>query len=185
MKVLSIVVTYYPDISLLKENIGILLRYVDHILVWENMPKIDAVNYRVVDSPKIEFVGSGDNVGISRALNFAWKYAKEYGYEVPALHDYEKYNYTDDRNDGLRKWYIDYMNKAIKDSDGEFIGLPADIYSFKPIKTTDFIYSMKVDKLDEPKNVKQVIECIVYKTKRLFQAKNKDYNIVQTKGVSE
>lgn len=81
MKVLSIVVTYYPDISLLKENIGILLRYVDHILVWENMPKIDAVNYRVVDSPKIEFVGSGDNVGISRALNFAWKYAKEYGYD--------------------------------------------------------------------------------------------------------
>ncbi len=79
----------------------------------------------------------------------------------------------------------DYMNKAIKDSDGEFIGLPADIYSFKPIKTTDFIYSMKVDKLDEPKNIKQVIECIVYKTKRLFQAKNKDYNIVKTKGVSE
>ena len=126
-----------------------------------------------------------EEVFIHEFLHTLERNAKEYGYEVPALHDYEKYNYTDDRNDGLRKWYIDYMNKAIKDSDGEFIGLPADIYSFKPIKTTDFIYSMKVDKLDEPKNIKQVIECIVYKTKRLFQAKNKDYNIVQTKGVSE
>ena len=65
----------------MKENIGILLRYVDHILVWENMPKTDAVRYKVVDSPKIEYVGCGDNVGISRALNFAWEYANDNDYD--------------------------------------------------------------------------------------------------------
>ena len=29
------------------------------------------------------------------------------------------------------------------------------------------------------------IECIVQKTKKIFEKSNKDYNIVQTKGVSE
>ena len=45
------------------------------------MPKTDAVRYKVVDSPKIEYVGCGDNVGISRALNFAWEYANDNDYD--------------------------------------------------------------------------------------------------------
>ena len=126
-----------------------------------------------------------EEVFVHEFLHTLERNAKEYGYEVPALHDYEKYNYTDDRNDGLRKWYIDYMNGRIRDSSGNYIGLPEEIYTFKPVKTSDFTYSMKLEKLDEPKNIKQMVDSIIYKIKRLFQIKNKDYNIVQTKGVSE
>lgn len=126
-----------------------------------------------------------EEVFVHEFLHTLERNAKEYGYEVPALHDYEKYNYTDDRNDGLRKWYIDYMNGRIRDSSGNYIGLPEEIYTFKPVKTSDFTYSMKLEKLDEPKNIKQMVDSIIYKIKRLFQIKNKDYNNVQTKGVSE
>lgn len=126
-----------------------------------------------------------EEVFVHEFLHTLERNAKEYGYEVPALHDYEKYNYTDDKNDGLRKWYIDYMNGRIRDSSGNYIGLPEEIYTFKPVKTIDFTYSMKLEKLDEPKNIKQMVDSIIYKIKRLFQIKNKDYNIVQTKGVSE
>lgn len=81
MKVLAIVVSYYPDIALLQKNISILLQHVDHILVWENMVKQEAVKYRVVDSSKIEYVGVEQNVGISKALNYAWNYAQENEYD--------------------------------------------------------------------------------------------------------
>ena len=126
-----------------------------------------------------------EEVFVHEFLHTLERNARENGYEVPNLHDYNVYNYVDDRNDGLRKWYIDYMNKNIKNYSGDYIGLPKEIYTIKPVKSTDFTYSLKLDKLEEPKNIKQAINSIIYQMKRLFKEKNKDYNIVQTKGVSE
>ena len=77
------------------------------------------------------------------------------------------------------------MNRKVKDKNGNYIGLPEKIYSLKPAKTSDFTYSNKLNKLDEPKNIVEIIECIVQKTKKIFEKSNKDYDIVQTKGVSE
>ena len=74
---------------------------------------------------------------------------------------------------------------TVKYKNGNYIGLPEKIYSLKPAKTSDFTYSNKLNKLDEPKNIVEIIECIVQKTKKIFEKSNKDYNIVQTKGVSE
>ena len=56
-------------------------------------------------------------------MNFTYteRNSSEYGYEVPVLHDYQKYSYTDDKRDGLRKWYIDYMNRKVKDKNGNYI----------------------------------------------------------------
>ena len=54
----------------------------------------------------------------------------EYGYEVPALHDYQKYGYKDEYLIGERTWYDDYMNKKVKDKEGNLIGLPrTNIYT--------------------------------------------------------
>ena len=63
--------------------------------------------------------------------------AEEYGYTIPALHDYEKYGYKNEKLYGQEKWYKDYMNKNIETSNGK-IGLPEEIYSLKPAKTSDF-----------------------------------------------
>ena len=126
-----------------------------------------------------------EEVFLHEFLHTLERNSNEYGYEVPVLHDYQKYSYTDDKRDGLRKWYIDYMNRKVKYKNGNYIGLPEKIYSLKPAKTSDFTYSNKLNKLDEPKNIVEIIECIVQKTKKIFEKSNKDYNIVQTKGVSE
>ena len=98
-----------------------------------------------------------EEVFVHEFLHTLERNARENGYEVPNLHDYNVYNYVDDRNDGLRKWYIDYMNKNIKNYSGDYIGLPKEIYTIKPVKSTDFTYSLKLDKLEEPKNIKQAI----------------------------
>ena len=55
----------------------------------------------------------------------------------------------------------------------------------KPAKSTDFIYSNQLNKLDEPKNIIEGINSVIYKIKRLFVTKTSDFNIVTSEGVSE
>lgn len=63
--------------------------------------------------------------------------AIEYGYTIPALHDYEKYGYKIEKYVGQKKWYEDYMNSNIN-SNGNTIGLPNEVYTLKPAKQSDF-----------------------------------------------
>lgn len=125
-----------------------------------------------------------EEVFLHEFLHTLERNAKEYGYTVPALHDYEEYNYTNDRYDGLRKWYIAYMNGTIQTDEG-YIGLPSEIYTLKPAKSTDFVYSNKLNKLDEPKNIIEGINSVIYKIKRLFVTKTSDFNVVTSEGASE
>ncbi len=78
--------------------------------------------------------------------------SEEYGYEIPALHDYEKYGYKNKNLIGLKDWYKDYMNKNIKTSNG-YIGLPQEVYALKPAKSSDFKYSYSIDEFYEPQNI--------------------------------
>lgn len=79
--VLVVVVTYYPEQNLLKSNINAYLPYVDKIIIWENTPSKDARNYRYFQNDKIEYQTTGENIGISVALNRVLRYAKENEYE--------------------------------------------------------------------------------------------------------
>ena len=79
--------------------------------------------------------------------------AGEYGYEIPALHDYEKYGYENEALTGQKQWYTDYMNKEIQTTNGN-IGLPPEIYTLKPAKNSDFNYSYEIqDVFKEPENI--------------------------------
>lgn len=108
-----------------------------------------------------------EEVFLHEFLHTLERNSAEYGYAVPALHDYKKYGYAEDSVDGLRKWYEDYMNKKIMNN-GKYEGLPEEIYSLKPAKSKDFEYSYKLDKLDEPNTPREKLESVVYQIKRVF-----------------
>lgn len=80
MKILAIVVTYYPEKNLLKKNINAFIEYVDKVLIWENTPESEKLSSRFIHDEKIEYCGDGIN-SISHALNYGWKYAKRNGYD--------------------------------------------------------------------------------------------------------
>lgn len=80
MRLLAVVVTYYPEKKLLEENINAIYDYTDKILIWENTPKTDRIKYRFFFREKIEYCG-GDINSISHALNCAWRYAQKQGYD--------------------------------------------------------------------------------------------------------
>lgn len=87
--------------------------------------------------------------------------AEEHGYERPDLHDYEKYGYENEPLIGQKKWYTDYMNKEINTADGK-IGLPEEIYTFKPAKNSNFANSNPIEGVfTEPDNIIEIIMEIV------------------------
>ena len=93
-----------------------------------------------------------EEVFLHEFLHSLERTSEEYGYDIPALHDYEKYGYENQKLIGLKDWYKDYMNKNIKTSNG-YIGLPEQIYTLKPAKNSDFEYSYKIEEFHEPQNL--------------------------------
>ena len=94
-----------------------------------------------------------EEVFLHEFLHSLERNAEEYGYDRPELHDYEKYGYENERLEGQKQWYTDYMNKEIETTEGN-IGLPAEIYTLKPAKNSDFNYSYKrEDVFKQPENI--------------------------------
>lgn len=100
-----------------------------------------------------------EEVFLHEFLHSLERNAQEYGYDRPELHDYEKYGYENERLEGQKQWYTDYMNKEIKTTEGN-VGLPAEIYTLKPAKNSDFDYSYKIeDVFKQPENIiEEIIE---------------------------
>lgn len=108
-----------------------------------------------------------EEVFIHEFLHTLERNAGELGYEVPALHNYARYGYAEDRLEGLREWYEDYMNQNISYG-GEKIGLPAEIYSYQPVHESNFTYSTQIDAFHEPENIIEVIRSLFDRVGRLF-----------------
>ena len=99
-----------------------------------------------------------EEVFLHEFLHSLERNAEEYGYEIPALHDYEKYGYKNEILTGQKQWYTDYMNKEIQTTSGN-IGLPPEVFSLKPAKNSDFNYSYEIeDAFKQPENI--IVEII-------------------------
>lgn len=111
-----------------------------------------------------------EEVFLHEFLHSLERTSEEYGYDIPALHDYEKYGYKNQKLTGLKDWYKDYMNKNIKTSNG-YIGLPEQVYTLKPAKNSDFKYSYKIEEFHEPQNlledIKQLFKNVVNNFKNI------------------
>lgn len=120
-----------------------------------------------------------EEVFLHEFLHSLERTAEEYGYEIPALHDYEKYGYKSQNLTGLKKWYEDYMNKNIKASNG-YIGLPKEVYTLKPAKSSDFKYSYEIDEFHEPQNIieeiRQLFNNVINNMKNIGQAFSNNIN---------
>ena len=99
-KILAVVVVYNPDRELLHRNIESFINYVDKVLIWNNTPddKHHSSCILQINTDKIDYLGTGENVGISSALNQAWKFAKQMGFDFiltmdqdSVWYDFEQY----------------------------------------------------------------------------------------------
>jgi rhamnosyltransferase len=83
MNLIAVVITYYPDISELEKNILEYIANIDRLIIWENTPSVDKMNYRInllQFEKKIVYLGTGKNEGIAFALNNSFKWAIQNSY---------------------------------------------------------------------------------------------------------
>lgn len=108
-----------------------------------------------------------EEVFIHEFLHTLERNEKEYGNtNVVSLHDYEQYGYKRENTDGLRKWYIAYMQNLITNTDGTKVGLTSNIYTSKPIHKSNFKYSYELNELQEPQNFIEKINSLVNRIKK-------------------
>ncbi len=83
MRIFVIVVCYNPNFDLLLKNISAYQTSVEKIIIWDNTsPTIinDLKNNYFKNYLNIEYIANNNNLGISQALNYAWRYAKKNHY---------------------------------------------------------------------------------------------------------
>ena len=74
MKILAVVVAYHPDVEALQRRLARYCDAVDRVFLWKNSP-FELAGEKMVEA------GDGTNRGIAHALNSAWKYARENGFD--------------------------------------------------------------------------------------------------------
>ena len=110
-----------------------------------------------------------EEVFLHEFLHTLERNAKEYGYERPEFHDYEKYGYKNEKLYGQEKWYKDYMNKNIETTSGK-IGLPEEIYTLKSAKSSDFQNSYAITTaFKQPQNFIEETQEVIKKIFSKFQ----------------
>ena len=95
MKLLAIVVTYFPEINELIQNISSYIDDVDELIVWENTPSGN-ISYKRDDilsvcPEKILFKGVGENAGIGTALNAGVNYGVDNSFTHLITFDQDSY----------------------------------------------------------------------------------------------
>lgn len=98
-----------------------------------------------------------EEVFLHEFLHSLERTALECEYDIPALHDYEKYGYKNENLSGQKLWYTDYMNCNIS-SDKLKLGLPKEIYNLKPPKNSNFEYSYNIDAFEEKQDIIQKVQ---------------------------
>ena len=53
VKIVSVIVTFYPEKELLQANISRFIDYVDKVLIWENTPEPHKRSYRFLFNDKM------------------------------------------------------------------------------------------------------------------------------------
>lgn len=112
-----------------------------------------------------------EEVFIHEFLHSLERILKERNYDIPNLHDYKKYGYSEERLIGLKNWYSDYMRCNIKANDGTKIGLNEIVYTLTPPAESDFKYSMEIEFFNEPQNIIEEVKALLENIFSMFEKK--------------
>ncbi|MBQ2916786.1 MAG: hypothetical protein IJE59_01190 [Clostridia bacterium] len=109
-----------------------------------------------------------EEVFIHEYLHSLERILQERGYDIPELHDNDKYGYKSEMLVGLKDWYEDYMTCNIKSDDGELVGLDEIVYTLTPPAESDFKYSVEKEFNNEPENIIEEIKSVFGVVSKMF-----------------
>lgn len=131
MKLLAVVISYFPDIEQLQCNVDSFIDHVDELIIWENTPAPQNFAYRLKEHSKIIYLTAGKNVFIAHALNNAVEYGFKNGFTHLLTMDQDSVFAAGD--------FAEYANKiAVADFDAVY-GPRIVEYGKRPERQTDDI----------------------------------------------
>lgn len=105
MKILAGIVTYNPDINRLKENISAIHKQVDQVIIFDNSSTNFSELSFLCNEFNINIIRSSSNVGIAKALNKIFLFAKENQFDWVLTLDQDSV-----ASDALVENYLQYSN---------------------------------------------------------------------------
>ena len=113
-KILGLVTLYNPELPDAVDNIMRYLPYLDLLVIWDNSPLEVNIKKKILEplvgeTDKIIWHGDGNNYCIAPAINYAWHYAQENGFDLLLLMDQDS-QWEDFRS------YITEVNKRFQAS---------------------------------------------------------------------
>jgi rhamnosyltransferase len=91
-KLLGVLTLYKPDVRQVTNNIKKYIAHLDTLILWDNSPSDECVQNSLLPEltdyqEKILWNATGENRYIAPAINFAWHYAQEQGYDLLLIMD--------------------------------------------------------------------------------------------------
>ena len=91
-KMLGIVTLYNPNVNEAAENIMRYAPWLDTLVIWDNSPLERNVKQQMLPLlgniiPNVIWHGTGENLCIAPAINFAWHHAQEHGFDFLLVMD--------------------------------------------------------------------------------------------------
>lgn len=110
-----------------------------------------------------------EEVFVHEFLHNLERVENEYNHEVPELHSYKEYGYTESDTEGLKKWYTDYMTSKISNNK---LGLSKEVYTIKPIHNSCFKKGINLteEHFFEPDNLIEDIKVLIDRLKKYIIA---------------
>jgi rhamnosyltransferase len=118
MRLLGIVITYYPNIEETKRNIETYIQYVEKLIIWENTPLDDRSKFKISIPEyenKILYMGEQENLFIAYPLNCAIKFGQE--------NEFTHLLTMDQDSKFLNNSLVDMINWINKNNNGNNIGI--------------------------------------------------------------
>lgn len=111
-KICAVVVTFYPDLNVLKQQLNVLACQVDHIVVVDNGSDVDLARWLGEQClTDVGLMPLDRNYGIARAHNLGIAYARDYGATYVLLMDQDSIP-ADDMVEQLMRTALDNQNVA-------------------------------------------------------------------------
>lgn len=165
MKTLAIIITYYPSVEEVTNNILQFLDGVETLIIWQNTPLIDIENYFInpdLFNEKVIFMGNGKNMGIAYALNHAYDMMMNDRYNFTHLLTMDQDSYWVNFEEYHTVISIQSFNAIFTPNINEEVQSGTDLIKVKTCITSGAIFPTKVLQIIGKFNEVYSVDCVDY-----------------------
>lgn len=182
MKLLGIIITYYPNNKDFIFNVNQFIKNVDTLIIWQNTPLEDSKKHQISDKlfdEKVLLMGKGKNMGIAYALNQAYEIMMNSSNNYTHLLSMDQDSTWVNFNNYCTIIKKNIQNAIYSPNINNQLQLGDDLINVKTCITSGAIFPQSVLQVIGKFNEEYSVDCVDYDF--CFKALNNNIKIVKVK----